>query len=133
MQNKIVVRYTDGRLMKGITGDFMPNRELFHLVPADAPAGAMPVDISVRDLKAVFFVKDYAGDPGYQEMKEFEPSRPVPGRKLKVVFKDREVILGTTQGYQPGRPGFFLIPADPRSNNDRCFVFAAATQEVSFV
>jgi hypothetical protein len=133
MQNKIVVRYKDGRLMKGITGDFMPNKDLFHLVPLDASAGAKPLDVPVRELKAVFFVKDYAGNSAYQEKKEFEPARPVPGRKIKVVFTDSEVILGTTQGYQADRPGFFIIPADPQSNNDRCFVLSAATQEVSFV
>lgn len=133
MQNKIVVRFNDGRLMKGMTGDFMPNKDLFHLVPMDAPTGAKPVDVPVRELKAVFFVKDYAGNADYHEKKDFEHSRPVPGRKIRVVFKDREVILGTTQGYQPDRPGFFVIPADPRSNNDRCFVVSTATQEVSFV
>ena len=133
MQNKIVVRYKDGRLMKGITGDFMPNKDLFHLVLVDAPADAKPVDVPVREPKSVFFVKDYTGNSAYQEKKEFEPTRPVPGRKIKVVFKDSEVILGTTQGYQPDRPGFFIIPADPQSNNDRCFVLSAATQKVSFV
>jgi hypothetical protein len=133
MQNKIVVRYNDGRLMKGITSDFMPNRDLFHLVPVEASPGVKPVDVPVRELKAVFFVKDYTGNSEYQERKEFEPAKPVPGRKIKVVFKDSEVILGTTQGYQPGRPGFFIIPADPRSNNERLYVVSAATQEVSFV
>jgi len=42
-------------------------------------------------------------------------------------------MVGATQGYQPGRPGFFLIPADAQSNNERCFVVTAATQEVSFL
>ena len=48
-------------------------------------------------------------------------------------FKDGEELLGTTQGYQPDRPGFFVIPADPESNNERCYVVASATEEVSFV
>jgi hypothetical protein len=133
MQNKIVVRYTDGRLMKGMTSDFMPNRDLFHLVPMDASPGVKPIDVPVRELKAVYFVKDYAGNSEYQEGKEFEPAKPVPGRKIKVVFKDGEVIMGTTQGYQPGRPGLFIIPADPRSNNERLYVVSASTQEISFL
>lgn len=49
-----------------------------------------------------------------------------------MTFKDGEVLVGTTQGYQPGRPGFFLEPADRASNIERCFVVAAATREVSF-
>jgi hypothetical protein len=43
------------------------------------------------------------------------------------------VMVGSTQGYQPGRPGFFLIPADTQSNNERCFVVTAAAREVSFL
>jgi hypothetical protein len=54
-------------------------------------------------------------------------------RKIRVVFADGETLVGTTQGYQPGRPGFFVVPADSGSNNDRCFVVSAATKEVSFV
>jgi hypothetical protein len=50
-----------------------------------------------------------------------------------VVFKDGEVLVGTTLGYQPGRPGFFLLPVDPASNMERCFVVARATEKISFV
>jgi len=42
-------------------------------------------------------------------------------------------MVGTTQGYQPGRPGFFVVPADPVVNTQRCYVIAAATKEVSFL
>jgi hypothetical protein len=36
IQNKIVVRYQDGRINKGVTSDFSPNKDLFHLHPMDA-------------------------------------------------------------------------------------------------
>jgi len=133
LQNKIVIRYLDGRILKGITSDFIQNKDLFHVVPMDAAVGSKPLDVFVKDLKAIFFVKDYAGDPGYQDKKAFEPNRPIPGRKIRVVFKDGEVMLGTTQGYQPGRSGFFIFPADPNTNTERCYVLSAAAQEVSFV
>jgi hypothetical protein len=42
-------------------------------------------------------------------------------------------MLGTTQGYQPGRPGFFVAPADRESNVDRCFVVTASTREVELL
>jgi len=133
IQNKVVARYQDGRVMKGITNDFMPTKELFHLAPTEGSAGAKPEAISMKLLKAVFFVKDYAGNAEYHETKEFDSDKPVQGRKIKVVFNDGEMLLGTTQGYQPGRPGFFLIPSDPKSNCDRCFVISAAAREISFV
>lgn len=133
MQNKIVVRYLDGRMQKGLTTDFMPNKELFHVTPMDAAPGSKPLDVSVKELKAIFFVKEYDGNTNYHEKKEFDPKLPVHGRKIKVLFKDGEIMLGTTQGYQPGRTGFFIIPADPKSNTERCYVVSSATQEVSFI
>ena len=133
IQNKIVVRYQDGRMSKGYTSNFMPTKDIFHLLPLDAPAGSKPLDVYVNVLKAVFFVKDFNGDSQYQEKKTFGAAKPVVGKKIRVVFKDGEELVGTTQGYQPGRPGFFVFPADPGSNMDRVFVFSAATREVSFV
>ncbi len=133
MQNKIVARFQDGRLIKGFTSDFMPNKEFFHIVPMDSPPGTKPTLVNVKELKAVFFVKDFSGDAQYEDKKHFDPAKPVTGRKIKVVFKDKEILIGTTQGYQPGRPGFFVFPADPKSNIDRFFVYSAATKEVTFV
>jgi hypothetical protein len=98
-----------------------------------AAPGAAAVEIRMRDLKAVFFVKDYAGDPKHVEKKQFDPSRPPAGRRIRVVFKDGEVFVGTTQGYQPDRPGFFVVPADPTANTERCYVVTASTNEVSFL
>lgn len=131
--NKVVVRFADGRLLKGFTNDFMPAKDHFHVTLAEAPPGSRPVDVQTKDLKALLFVKDFAGNPQHEEHKDFDPSRPPSGRKIKVVFKDGETIVGTTQGYQPGRPGFFLVPADPSSNNERCFVVSSATQEIAFI
>jgi hypothetical protein len=50
-----------------------------------------------------------------------------------VKFKDGEVMVGTTVGYQKGRPGFFLVPADADANTERCYVVSAATREISFL
>jgi hypothetical protein len=133
IQNKIVVRYQDGRVMKGITSDFMPFKDIFHLVPMDAAPGTKPLPVALRELKAIFFVKDFVGDPQHQDKREFDSSKPIGGRRIKVVFRDGELLIGTTQGYQPGRPGFFVIPVDPKSNCDRCFVVSSATAQVSLV
>jgi len=133
LQNKIVVRYQDGRVSKGFTSNFMPNKDSFHLVPLDAPPGFKPVDVHIRELKAIFFVKDFEGDRHYNEKKTFDTSQPVMGKKIQIIFRDGEILVGTTQGYQTGRPGFFVFPADKQSNIDRFFVIAAATRSVSFI
>jgi len=134
IQNKIVARYQDGRILKGFTGDFLPTRLTFHLTPADAPQQSKPVEVRVADLKAIFFVKDLAGRPQpHPRRQEFDPGKPAVGRKIRVVFKDQEILVGTTQGYDRSRPGFFVMPADTEANNERVFVVTVATQEVSFI
>jgi len=133
-QNKIVAHFQGGRLLKGFTGDFLPAKPTFHLTPADAPQPSKPVEVRVADLKAIFFVKDLAGrsNPNPRK-KEFDPAKPVVGRKIRVVFLDQEILVGTTQGYDPSRPGFFVMPADTETNDERIFVVTAATEQVSFI
>ena len=133
-QNKIVVRYSDGRLQKGTTMDFIPGKDSFHFMPAD---GVLPekklMEIRCDRLKAVFFVRDLDGNPRYKDKNEFEPGKPIIGRKIQVLFKDGERLVGTTYAYQPGRSGFFIAPADPHSNIERCFVVTGATRLVTLM
>ena len=133
-QNKIVIRYRDGRTAKGHTADFLATRASFHVVPVGASAEARgTLEIPLAALKAVFFVRDFEGNKAYQERKAFAPDQRVAGRKLRVEFSDGEVLVGTTLGYQPNRPGFFLVPVDPNSNNERCYVVSTAVRKVDFV
>jgi hypothetical protein len=131
--NKIVVRYQDGRILKGFTGDFLPTKPAFHLTVNDAPRDAKPIQVQIAEVKAVFFVKDFVGNAQRDRAEGFQAGKSVVGRKIRVVFQDGETLVGTTQGYDASRPGFFVIPADAGSNNDRCFVVTRATTEVSFI
>lgn len=131
--NKVIARFVDGRMVKGLTADFFPNKDSFHMSEESAPVGEKPLEIDTKDLKALFFVKDFEGDPNHEEGNEFDSLHPPAGRQIKVVFNDGEVLLGTTTGYQPKRTGFFVVPADTNSNIERCFIIAAATKEVSFL
>lgn len=131
--NKVVVRFADGRVIKGTTADFLPAKEMFHVNVSTEPVGAKPIEISKSDLKALFFVRDFSGNAKHVESNEFNPEHPPAGRRIRVLFKDGEVLVGTTTGYQPGRPGFFLVPADADSNVERCYIVTAATQEIEFI
>jgi hypothetical protein len=132
--NKVVARYADGRIAKGTTTDFSPARDSFHMHMAATPSEAVSlVQIRMRDLKAVYFVKDFEGDRQRIDRNEFDPSRPPISRPIAVTFKDGEVLVGTTTGYQPNRPGFFIEPADTNSNIERCYVVTAATRGVRFL
>ncbi len=130
---KLVVRYADGGILKGYSHDFSPDRPRFHVVVAMGELTRRTVEVRVKHLKAVFFVRDFVGDPSYNERKEFLPGQVVSGRKVEMTFTDGEVLVGSTVGYEPRRPGFFFIPADPQSNNLRAFAVAAAVSKVRFL
>jgi hypothetical protein len=129
LPNRIVARFADGRMLKGTTQDFAPAKDSFHVIGSEG--GARPVKVVVSELKAVFFVKSLVGNAAYHEIKEFDG--PTLGRKVQVTFKDGEVLVGSTQAYQADRPGFFMVPADPQSNNDRIYIVAGAVQKVTFL
>lgn len=130
IMNKVVARFTGGNMIKGTTNDFFSGKDVFHVSVLNAPAEEKPFEIYTKDLKALFFVKDFLGNPHYVNRNEFDPKHPTIGLKIRVEFKDGEVLVGTSTEYQPGRSGFFILPADADSNSDLCYVVVAATKEI---
>jgi len=135
--NKLIARYTDGKMLKGSTQNFDINAAYFHLLPdqaanADNGAAGKTVEVLVGQLKAIFFVADFAGCPTYEELKQFCPESP-QGRRVKVVFNDGEVMLGATLNLDSTAHGFFLFPADPRSNNKRVYVINKSVKSIEQV
>jgi hypothetical protein len=126
---KVVARYNNGDVVKGFTQNFFPNKDRFHLFPEDQPGGN-GVEVYIENLKAVFVVRDFAGDSHYQEQKRFNGGEQPSGRKIEVVFRDDEVLVGTTLTYNRNGSGFFVFPADPKSNNIRVFVLPSATKTI---
>jgi hypothetical protein len=125
---KVVARCTDGRLVKGYTFDFAPTQPRFHVF-AQPSASGQSSQVLVRDLKAVFFVRDLVGNPARQDSQKF-PSGETARTHVEVRFRDGEVMLGTADSPATDPQGFFLIPADPESNNLRVYVVAAATRAI---
>jgi len=127
---KVVVRYANGTIARGFVQNFSPNRDFFYLSPADKPTG-QPLQVSLRRLKAVFVVRDFHGNPQFQERNFYMKGENPSGLKLEVTFADGEVMVGSTVlNYDPKRQGNFIIPADPNSNNIRVFVVSSAVKTV---
>jgi hypothetical protein len=126
---KVVARYVDGRLVKGYTFDFGPSQPRFHVF-AQPSAGGMSTQVLVRDLKALFFVRDLVGNPARHDGQEFPSWAAAVGRHVEVRFRDGEVMIGTAESPTTDAQGFFLVPADPESNNLRVYAVAAAIRAV---
>jgi hypothetical protein len=131
--SKIVARYRDGRTLKGTTQNFFPNKPVFHVNRLGGTVTGDLIEVNIEDLKAIFFVRDFTGNAKHVERKQLAPGERTQGRLMEVTCKDGEVIVGTTTGYDPKRPGFFLFPIDPTANNSRVFVVTSAVQTARFL
>lgn len=127
----IVARFVDGRVLKGTSSDVDPKRPTCHLVTPDGKK----LEVSLASVKALFFVKTTAGRPDYQEAKAqiAGDSRLLGTKRMRVVFADKEEIVGLTNRYPPVTPYFFMLPIDPQSNNIRILVNRAAVMEMGEV
>ena len=125
MINKVVAHFLDGRVIKGTTSNFFPDRDTFHITTSQGS-----ILIELGQLKAVFFVKSLRGNRGFSEKKGFEGSKGV-GRKVRCEFPDGEVLTGYTPAYHQSRPAFFIVPTDPTSNNERIYVVTASAQRIT--
>lgn len=129
IDNKVVARYLDGRVLKGVTRDFSANRVSFHI---EVHGTGEIVELRCRHLKALFFVRSLDGDSARQDLRGFVegPAETAQGRKIAVRFRDDEFVCGYTLSWSPDRDGFFLFPSDAGSNNQRIYVVTASTDEV---
>ncbi len=127
---KVVARYTNGTVIKGFTQDFFPNKDRFHLIPADKGCGGT-IEVFVNRLKAIFMVRDFNGNPQHKERKTFMKGENSSGVRLELTFADGEVMVGSTVlAYDPKRQGNFIVPVDPDSNNIRAFIVSSAVKSV---
>jgi len=129
--NKVVVAFLDGRRSRGCVYDFSPLKGVFRLVGEGDSPQQKGVEVGLKELKALFFVKNFKGDSRYKESKKVADGKP--GRKVEVTFFDGEKIVGTTQGYNPKDKGFFVYPADAKSNSLRIFVVNWNVRDVKFL
>ena len=129
--NRVVVAFLDRRRLKGYVFNFSATKESFRLFPAESAQQKTGSDIFMKDLKAIFFVKDLEGDPENSETRGEE--RAIHGRKIVVTFNDGEELSGTTEAYSPQKLGFFMFPRGKNSNNLRVFVINKNVRQVKTI
>ena len=129
--HRVVVHFKNGKLVKGYTRDFKHASRVFSVALAQNSHKGSSIDIV--DLKALFFVKTFAGDKNYFEKNRFEDinGSNLVGYKVKVEFPDGEIMRGTTPDYKKIFTGFYVKPLDPESNNKMVYVYTNAQLNIS--
>ncbi len=126
MNIKLVAKYLDGRLRKGYSDDFLLLREIFHMT--EGSGRGKGEEIRLSDLKAVFFVEDFSGDPGYRENKTAR--RPAYHHRVSIRFRDGEELVGYTDDDLDRAEVIRLVPVDPMTNNTLIYVMKRNTVSV---
>jgi len=133
---KVILRFIDGKMLKGYIRDLKIAEEYLYL----EDESSHQLKVRLKELKAIFYVKKFEGERSYQEKKAFTASRPGL-KRVFVKFKDGETIMGNIDGEIPWQKGFFLesmkekaftiIPVDEDSNNTRILVVTTAVKDVA--
>lgn len=120
MLQRVVAHFIDHTVIKGTSADVDPKRPLCHVQTPDRGV----VEVDLRQVKALFFVRDFDGKPDYDES-----NAPAPGdqrlrgtRQVEIEFADGELLGGLMNRYPPLGPFFFVLPLDQASNNIRILV-----------
>jgi hypothetical protein len=119
MQN-VVAHFTDGRIIKGTSLDALPGNPKCHIRTKDQGI----VEVMYSDLKALYFVKNLDGNPGYRDAKEAEEgdARLRGSKQIRIRFRDGEEMVGLANAFPPTKSFFFTMPIDAKSNNRRVLV-----------
>jgi hypothetical protein len=120
-RKKVVVRKLDKELVKGYVNpaSFLGESQV-ELLDREGHVLAIPLNL----VKAVYFVRDFEGDPGYTERKAFLRRPRLDGLWVRLTFKDEEVLEGMLANnlLELDSRGFSITPADLSSNNLRIFI-----------
>ncbi len=115
--HRVVVHTVEGQVKRGSLAD--PDLESRELLLSPQPSGAaeaLPAD----RVRAIFFMLGAGEKPP-----------PPEGMKVRVTFKDGRQVAGFSPDYDPDASGFFMIPADTRTNTARIWVYRSAVRQVA--
>ena len=127
---KVVVRRLDHGLVKG----FVDSAAYLH------PDGVQVLDregravlVPLAEIKGIFFVREFEGNPQRSERKLFQSRPRLAGLWVQMTFKDNEVMEGLLPSslLEMSPLGFLITPADLYSNNLRIFVPRTALSKMS--
>ena len=115
-EHRVILHTIEGQVKRGAIRDTNLTDETVGL---EAQPGAME-KIPRPRIKAIFFML-----PAGQKA-------PTPkGDKLRVTFKDGRQLAGFSSDHKAAGIGFFVVPADNRTNTERIFIYRSSVEKVS--
>lgn len=120
-RKRVVVRKLNKQLVKGFVD---PSRYL-------SPDGVEILDreghllnIPLREIKGIFFVRNFEGNPSRAERKIFRSRPRLAGLWVRMTFQDSEILEGLVPNnlLNIDPLGFHVTPPDVYSNNVKMFI-----------
>jgi hypothetical protein len=128
-RRKVIVRKLGGEIIKGYleTIPELKDRKPISIVSLTEEV----ITVSKQEIKALFFVRKFSGDKEYNEVKFFKDQPRIDGLWVRLTFFDNETVEGivSNSGSFLLEDGFYVIPADPKSNNRLIYVPKAALKD----
>ena len=115
--HRVVVHTAEGLTLRGLLEDPDLAAATLRLLPSD---GGPAEELEAAGLKAIFFMVP-AG----------EPPPPPEGQRIHVTFRDGRRVAGFSPDYADGASGFFLHPAEARTQTGRIWVYQSAVKQVA--
>lgn len=115
-EHRVILHTVEGQVKRGAIKDAKLGEPLLLLHLATSGTESLPRE----RVKALFFMLA----PGARA-----PS--TEGNKVRVTFKDGRQVAGFSRDHKGATSGFFVVPADNRTNTERIFIFRHAVQSIS--
>ena len=115
-EHRVILHTVEGQVKRGAIKDAKLGDPTLLLQLANGGTETLPRE----RVKALFFMLA----PGARA-----PS--TEGNKVRVTFKDGRQVAGFSRDHKGATSGFFVVPADNRTNTERIFIFRHAVQSIS--
>lgn len=124
---KVIVRTRDQQLFRGFSkAEFIDDQNV-RIIDAKGNQQSFPL----QDLKAVFFVRDFQGDPSYRAVRFFAKEDPPPWLWVQLTYQDGEIMEGRVRNSPAllDGAGFYLWLSDEGANNVLVYVVKSALKD----
>ncbi|WP_439332617.1 DUF6982 domain-containing protein, partial [Pyxidicoccus fallax] len=116
-EHRVIIHTVEGQVKRGTIRDADLLDEVISL---EQQSGFAPEQIPGKRVKAIFFMLTAGARQPQAE-----------GQKIRVTFNDGRQVAGFSRDFKGTTPGFFVIPADQRTNTARIFIYRSSVQAVA--